>query len=484
MQAGNRQAVVKKNQVIDIRITDLAFGGTGVGKINTPEGEFAVFVENTIPGQLVRARVTKNARRFAECRLLEIIERSPEETEIPYQSIPGAPYATWPMERQREAKRRTALEVYRRIGKVYDIEQRMEVFIESPRSWHYRNKMEYSFSAIRHDLATGQELDDFALGFKHRGTWWMVENLDSESGLFDAILENRMKDIRAWCISSGLPAWHPPRHTGFYRHLVVRKSIARDQLLVNLVTSDQGLEHFSPKAFVDLCRQLLGDRLAGVLHTINRDTGDRVDPLNGYTSLLFGQSLIEEDILGLRFEITMTSFFQTNPECAAILYRRVIDEVTSEGRKPGVVLDLFCGTGTISQLIARHTGEEVVGVDIVESAIADARQNALRNGISNVSFHAADAGKFLTNHPEYREHISVIVLDPPRGGISPKTLRQVIALNAPRIIYISCNPATQARDHLELELAGYALLRISLVDQFPHTAHLEAVALYEKKSQP
>jgi 23S rRNA (uracil-5-)-methyltransferase RumA len=476
----SRHYVLRKNQDIELDVSDLAFGGTGIGRIATEEGDFAVFVENTIPGQRVRARVTKAAKRYAECRLLEVIRRSDEEVETPYQAIPGAPYATWPIEKQQEAKQRSAFQLYNRIGKVTDIGSLFDEYISSPRIWHYRNKMEYSFSAIRYDLETRQELNDFALGFKHRGTWWMVENLDRESGLFDAQWESSMPVIRQWCIDSGLPAWHPPGHHGFFRHIVVRRSLSKDKLLINLVTSDQGLDAFSPHAFVALCRDILGDRLAGVLHTINRDTGDRVDPLNGFTTLISGKAFIEEEILGLQFEVTMTSFFQTNPESAAILYQKVLDYVNAPGRKPGVILDLFCGTGTITQLLAKLTGEEITGVDIVESAIADARQNARRNGIQHVKFFAADAGKFLLNHPEYTNAISVIVLDPPRGGIAPKTLRKVIALDAPRIVYVSCNPATQARDTEHLAEAGYALKKISFVDQFPHTAHLEAVAIYEK----
>jgi len=482
MSESGTPPILRKNQEIEMIISDLAFGGTGIGKIQTEQGDFAVFVENTIPGQLVNARVTKVAKRFAECRLLAVLRRSPEEVEIPYQPIPGAPYATWPIDHQQAAKRQSATELYRRIGKVENLDEVFDAFISSPLFWHYRNKMEYSFSAIRYDLDTGEECDDFALGFKHRGTWWMVENLDRDSGLFDAALESRLHEIRSWCEGTGLPAWHPPGHHGFFRHLVVRKSVVHDQLLLNLVTSDQGLERFDISGFDAFCRGLLGSRMAGLLHTINRDTGDRVDPLNGSTQLISGQSSIEEDILGLRFEITMTSFFQTNPASAALLYKKVLDYVNAPGRPPGVILDLFCGTGTITQLLAQLTGEEVTGVDIVETAIADARQNAVRNGITLVKFHAADVGKFLLEHPEYTGRISVIVLDPPRGGISPKSLRKVIALGAPRIVYVSCNPATQSRDTEILYQAGYELQKLSFVDQFPHTAHLEAVALFEKKN--
>lgn len=476
------QRLFKKNQVIEVTISDMAFGGVGIAKIPTEQGDFAVFVQNTIPGQLVRARVVKCDKRYAECSLQEVLHSSPDEESIPYQRIPGAPYATLPVSKQHEYKLRSAIELYRRIGKVENIEAICEGLISSPTAWHYRNKMEYSFSVIRFDENTQTEHDDFGLGFKHRGTWWCVENLNNDSGMFDATLENALHRIRQWCMATGLPAWHPPQRHGFFRFLVARKSFHSNQVLLNLVTHDQGLESFDRKAFVELLKDVLGERLAGVLHTINPEIGDRIDPLSGKTDRLYGSDHVVESILGLAFEISMTSFFQTNPKCAERLYQKVIDFATAPGApSDGVLMDLFCGTGTIAQLLARSTGKEVVGVDIVESAIEDARRNALRNGLKGLTFHAADVGKFLVQFPEYRNRIHTVVLDPPRAGIAPKTLRKVMDLSPQRLVYVSCNPATQARDVLVLSEGGYVLKSIVFVDQFPHTAHLEAVAWFEKQ---
>lgn len=475
-----KERLFKKNQEIEVVIADLAFGGTGIAKIPTDKGDFAVFVQNTLPGQRVKARVLKCDKRWAECALVEVLALSPEEKDIPWQPIPGAPYIRVPIEQQHAWKLRTVKELYKRIGKVNDLEALVDEFIASPTAFHYRNKMEYSFSVIRHDLTDGKEYDDFGLGFKHRGTWWCVENLDHDSGMFDAQLEENMHRIRTWCESTGLPAWHPPKREGFFRFLVARKSYAHDQILLNLVTSATGVEQFDRNAFVALLRDILGDRLAGVLHTINPEIGDRIDPLTGTTECIFGKDRIVETINGLQFEISMTSFFQTNPGSAERLYNKVIEYAVAPGVEQNkVILDLFCGTGTIAQLLVRHTQCPVVGVDIVESAIEDARANATRNGLSGLTFYAADAGKFLSQYPEYAGNINTIVLDPPRAGIAPKTLRKVIALQAKRIVYVSCNPATQARDTETLAAAGYALKKISFVDQFPHTAHLEAVAVYE-----
>jgi len=478
--AAMHERVLRKNEDIEIRISDLAFGGVGIGKIATDKGEFAVFVQNTIPGQLVRARVEKSQKRFAECKLLEILEPSPDEVHIPYQRIPGAPYATLPVEKQVEYKKRSTLELFKRIGKVSNIESLFDEFIQSPAAWHYRNKMEYSFSVIRYDFDKKDESDDFGLGFKHRGTWWCVEDLDNDSGMFDAELETKLKEVREWCIATGLPAWHPPQRVGFFRYFVVRKSYLTDQLLINLVTSEIDVEKFDAGAFAEMLKSLFGKRLAGVIHTINPNTGDRIDPLLGQTIQLYGDQKITEVINGLKFEISMTSFFQTNPKSAERLYNKVIEYAGVDEANDGrFILDLFCGTGTITQLLGQKSKRKVIGVDIVEDAILDARQNAQRNGISNLEFHAADVGKFLLEYPEYEGKISCLVLDPPRGGIAPKTLRKVLRLNSQRIVYVSCNPATQARDAIDMLEFGYELKKISMVDQFPHTAHIETVALFE-----
>lgn len=461
-------------------IEDMAFGGKGIARVETEKGPFVVFVQNAFPGQVVDAQVAKCKARHAECRLLRVVEPADFEVDLPYQPIPGAPYATVPMEKQHEWKARTALDLYRKIGEVEDLDTLYQGFVPSPLDWHYRNKMEYSFSEIRHDLATDEKVDDFGLGFKHRGTWWAVENLDADSGLFDALVESTLHKVREWCEATGLPAWHPPKREGFFRFLVVRKSYANDGLLVNLVTtSDAPLD---AEGFVECIRGLWGDRVKGILHTLNDDKGERVEAREGSSRVIWGDSTVTEVLHGLSFGISMGSFFQTNPTSAERLYAEVLALALEgvENRPQDVIMDLFCGTGTIGQLVAKHANTPVVGVDIVPSAIEDAREAAKRNGLTGVEFVAADAGKFLLENPEYQGKIHTVILDPPRAGISPKTLRKVMRLGAQRLVYVSCNPATQARDLVVLRAQGYALKSLKLVDQFPHTAHVEAVALIEK----
>ena len=221
---------------------------------------------------------------------------------------------------------------------------------------------------------------------------------------------------------------------------------------------------------------------AQYLSDINDDIADRAKFDQGPSETISGANTITENLLGLDFEISMQSFFQTNPKCAEKLYTKVIEYVF-EGNdlSSGVVMDLFCGTGTIGQLIgSKLPNSKVIGVDIVESAIENAKKNALKNGVTNIGFYAADVGKFLVEYPQYQGGIDTIILDPPRAGIAPKTLLKVIALDAKRIVYVSCNPATQARDIAQLTEAGYTLKKMSLVDQFPHTSHVEAIAVFEK----
>lgn len=477
-----RQKMFRKGEVLDLTITGLAFGGKGIAKIPTEKGDFTVFVQNTFPGQKVKAQVLLCKNRHAECRLREVIERSSEEVDIPYQPIPGAPYASFPIEVQHKHKVETTLDLFKKIGGLENPEEVYEGFIPSPSNWHYRNKMEYSFSSILHDLDSNEKVDGFGLGFKHRGTWWAVENLDKDSGIFDEQIENDLRKIRDWCENTGLPAWHPPKREGFFRFLVIRRSFAENSLLVNIVTTSGGEGQFNPKQFADFLVSLWGDRVRGVLHTINDDIGERVEARAGSSKLVYGKERITEELHGIKFDISMSSFFQTNPKSAERLYAEVLTLALESdlGDENSIVLDLFCGTGTISQLLSKQHSGKVVGVDIVESAIEDARISAERNGVTNVQFHAADVGKFLLEYPQYKGNIRTLVMDPPRAGISPKSLRKVIRLQADRMVYVSCNPATQARDIATLAENGYKLKLFKLVDQFPHTSHVESIALFER----
>ena len=475
--------MIHRGQELTLLITAYAFGGRGIARLQENEQHFTIFVDNAFPGQTVLAKIETKRKNFAEAKLLEVIERSADEQSQLFQEISGGPYIHVPVAIQEKYKQESTLETFARLSGLRDSPEKFDVFISSPAHYHYRNKMEYSFSCIEHDLDTNQELDDaFALGFKRRGTWWKVESLNKPSGLFDEIWESKLKELRLFLFKTGLPAWHPPQKKGFFRHIVVRKSFLKNELPINLVTSSEGIENFDLKAFTDFLLNLHPGRIAGLWHTINDNVADRAKIENGSSTLLYGSPVIEEELSGLRFQISMESFFQTNPACAELLYAKALDFLFEEPFEDGdIAMDLFCGTGTIAQLMAkRNPNVRIIGVDIVEKAISDAKENALKNQNSSVEFYAADVGKFLKEYPEFQGKIKRIMLDPPRAGIAPKTLQKVLALGAQSIVYISCNPATQARDANTLAMAGYQLEKYALADQFPHTGHIESIAKFVK----
>ena len=476
---------VKRGEILELHIEDYAFGGKGIGRIKSEYGEFVVFVPNSLPGQQVKAQVKKVSKAYAETKLLEVLQTSEDEVMVPYQEIPGAPYIKLPVDKQHAYKKQSTLELFRRIGKVDHIDTLLDEFVASPDSYHYRNKMEYAFSAIGYDHDLKKDVDEFTLGFKKRGTWWCGDDLKKDSGLFDKEVEDKLKFIKEYCEDTGLPPWHGPKRTGFFRYLVIRKSFKTNQILFNLVTTSDELANFDIQKFADFLVGQFGPRLAGLLHTINDESGDRTLATTGKISLVYGEDKIVEELLGLSFEISMKSFFQTNPKSAEKLYDKVVEYALE--RKDtvdnNVVLDLFCGTGTIGQILAsRSENAQIVGVDIVEEAIENAKENATRNNIKGVKFYAADVGKFLYEHPQYQGKIRTIILDPARAGVAPKTMQKIINLGAERMVYVSCNPATQARDIDLLAQASYQIEKFSLVDQFPHTSHVESVMLLEKRS--
>ncbi|MFV0247718.1 MAG: 23S rRNA (uracil(1939)-C(5))-methyltransferase RlmD [Tenacibaculum sp.] len=483
MQVRESKKFVKKGEHLELLIEDYAFGGRGIGRIRSDLGEFVVFVPDTLPGQLVRAKVEKSKQNYAECKLLEVIQVSEHEIKSPYQAIPGAPYINLPIEKQYKYKYNSTMMLFKKIGKIENIESCFDEFIASPNIFHYRNKMVYAFSAIGYDSQAKISIDQFTLGSKKRGMWWVCENLNKDSGIFDAELESNLYKIRQYCQAAKLPPWHSPKKKGFFRYLVVRKSYKTNQLLFNLVTTSDCLPDFDLKKFGKFLIELFKGRVAGFLHTINDEIGDRTIPTNGNLKLIYGKDKIVEQLLNLNFEISIKSFFQTNPKSAEKLYSKVLEYALEkkETIDNSVVMDLFCGTGTIGQIIAsKATNTQIIGVDIVASAIEDARKNAKRNKVKGVKFFVADVGRFLYEHPEYKQKIKTVILDPARAGIAPKTLKKIINLEADRLVYVSCNPATQARDTEELVNANYEIKKISLVDQFPHTSHIETVVLFEK----
>ncbi len=429
---------------LELEIDSLAYGGRGVARADG----FVVFVAGALPGDRVRAEVTKPKRRFAEARVIELLEPSPERVpdrcDHGGESCPGAPWQGLAYERQLAEKQQQVEDALRRIGGLDGFE--LEPIEPATERWRYRNKLEYSF---------GERGGELVLGFHARGRW--DEIVDAEDCLLASEANNaKRNEIRAWGREQALSGYDRRAERGALRNLVVREGRRTGELQTRLVTSAEAI----PKPPVDL-------------HTVIDGPAGGTD---GPTGVLGAERLTEE-LCGLRFEISHPAFFQTNTEMAERLYGIAAEMAGLDGG--GRVFDLYCGIGTLGLTLAPHAGE-VLGIEIVPEAVADAEHNAELNGIGNARFVAADARTGIRPLVEAEGKPDLVVVDPPRAGLSQKIVRRVIECEAPRIVYVSCNPTTLAPNAAQLEEAGYRLRRVKPVDMFPQTPHIECVALLEK----
>jgi 23S rRNA (uracil1939-C5)-methyltransferase len=445
MAGGERPTTARprRGAELDLEVTSLAQGGRGVARSNG----FVVFVSGALPGDLVRARLTKSKRSYAEATVVERLrpssERRPDSCVHDGEPCPGAPWQGLPYERQLEEKSGHVAEALERIGGLERFE--LEPIEPAPTEWRYRNKLEYSF---------GETEDELVLGFHRRGSW--EEVLGAEDCLLASKENNAARNaVRDWARSEGLPAYDPRTHEGVLRNLVVRDSRLEAEPQTRLVTS--------PAAFT---------RPPVDLHTVIEGTGSGTE---GPTGVL-GRERIAEELCGLRFEISPFAFLQTNSAMAERLYDRVAAAAGLTGSER--VFDLFCGIGTIALRLARDAGE-VWGVESVPEAVADAERNAEINGIENAAFAADDARLGIRPLIERAGKPDVVVVDPPRAGLSKKVVRRLIECEARRVVYVSCNPTTLAPNAAQLTEAGYRLRRVQPLDLFPQTPHVECVALLE-----
>ena len=459
---------MKKGEIFEGMVEGLNFPNKGILHI---EGE-AVTVKHVLPGQKIRATVCKRRGGTWEGRLLEILEPSPLETETNvcrHFGVCGG-CSCQSISYGEQLKLKEAM-IKKLIGE-YCPESAFEGIIGSRRPSCYRNKMEYSF---------GDEVKDgpLMLGLHKRGSFHdivTVEDCRIADGDFRKILMGTLE----LCREEGLSFYRKMRHEGYLRHLLIRKAWKTGEILVALVTSGQteGLENEEAflGRFVHMAKQLpLEGTLAGVLHMRNDSQADVVK--SDRTTILYGRDFFYEELLGLRFKITPFSFFQTNSCGAEVLYRTVRDYIGETQEK--LVYDLYSGTGTIAQVLA-PVAKKVIGVEIVEEAVAAARENAALNGLSNCEFLAGDVLKTLASIAEKPD---LIVLDPPREGIHPKALPMILSYGVERIVYISCKPTSLARDLGVFAAAGYQLQRACCVDMFPGTAHVETVCLLSRKDK-
>jgi 23S rRNA (uracil1939-C5)-methyltransferase len=445
----------QRGDELDLHIDSLAYGGAGVART----GGYVVFVRDAVPGDRVRAVVTKRKRAYAEARAIEIVEPSPERVP-PVADHPGAPWQVLPYERQLEIKAEQVDDALRRIGKLDGFE--LEPIVPAVEQWRYRNKLEFSFG-------TGDD-GQLVCGFHAPGSWERIIHIDDCLLQSERGNEARRAALR-WCREKGLGAYDRRTSEGLLRNLVVREGRRTGELQVRLVTSPQDVDltGFAEAVGVD---SVLWTRAAGVAETT----------VGGETEVLHGIEAIDEELAtgvgdALRFRISAEAFFQTNTEMAERLYGTAAEFAGLKGWER--VYDLFCGIGTIGLTLAGRSGE-VWGLEIVEEAIADAIANARRNDIRNARFFAGDVRLAMRELVEEAGRPDVLVVDPPRAGLSAKIVRRIIEASPKRIVYVSCNPTTLAPNAAQLVEAGYALRRVRPVDMFPQTPHIESVALLER----
>jgi 23S rRNA (uracil1939-C5)-methyltransferase len=449
-----RRARPSRGDELELTVDSLAHGGSGVAR---REG-FVVFVQGAVPGDRVRATVTKAKRGYAEARVVELLDPSPDRI-APRAAHPGAPWQVLPYERQLAEKERQMADALERLGG-FD-QPPVEPIVPAAEEWRYRNKLEYSFGA---DDGGG-----LVLGFHRAGRWNEIDDVTE-----DVLASHRVDEVRErvkeWCRVEGLTPWDRRDNSGLLRNLVVREGTRTGTLQARLVTSAGELraDELAEAAGAD---SFLWTRTGGVSET-TRD---------GETRNLRGpMKIVEElDVLGarLRFEVSPEAFFQVNTAMAERLYGSAAELAGLTGRER--VFDLFSGIGTIGLALATAAGE-VWGVEVVERAVADAARNARLNAIDNARFFAGDVRTSVRPLVEQAGKPDVVVVDPPRAGLSAKIVRRVLETEPRRIVYVSCNPTTLAPNARQVADAGYRLVTVRPVDMFPQTPHIECVALLER----
>ena len=452
-------APVRKDEEVELQVDSLAYGGNGVARLNG----FVVFVRRGLPGDRVRARVTKVKRGFAEALAVDVLEPSPHRVEAPcahYPACGGCRFQDLAYEVQAAAKEEQVRDALKRIGGIADAP--VEPILPAESQFFYRNKLEYSFT---------QTPSGPALGFHKAGRW--DEVLEIEKCWLTTDLGNAIRNaVRDWAREENLEAYDQAEHTGYLRHLVYREGRNTGQVLVVLVTAPG--EKFERDYFVEVLRRF--PEVKSIHWAIN-DQPSEVTNLP--STLLWGDDAIEEELLGRRFRVRPNAFLQTNTEMAEQLYALAIEYAGLTGTE--TVYDLYCGTGTIGLSMAKHA-LSVWGVDISEESIACALENLDLNQIGNAAFFAGNVGQVLEELAERAGPADVVVVDPPRAGLAGKALRRTGELGAPKLVYISCNPTTLASDVKVLrEQYGYELVRTKPVDMFPHTPHVETVSLLTRE---
>jgi 23S rRNA (uracil1939-C5)-methyltransferase len=443
----------RRGDELELHVDRLAYGGAGVARANG----YVVFVRDAVPGDRVRARITRSKRSFAEADSVELLDPSPDRIE-PVAPHPGAPWQVLPYERQLAEKGAQVRDALERLGGFES--PPVEPIVPAEQRLRYRNKVEYSFGA--------DEEGELVLGFHRRGRFDLIDDVGADILASERVDELR-EVVKDWCRGEGLSPWDRRAQTGLLRNLVVREGRRTGRLQARVVTSPGSQFRASELAAAAPADSVLWTRAASVAETTRE----------GVTERIKGEEKLEERLSGLTFRISPDAFFQTNTEMAERLYGTAADLAALSGRER--VLDLFCGIGTIALVFALDAGE-VWGVELLEEAVADAIENARLNGVDNARFFAGDVRLAMRPLLEQAGQPDVVVVDPPRAGLSNKVVRRVLEAKAKRIVYVSCNPTTLAPNARQFCDAGYELRTVRPVDMFPQTPHIECVALLERSA--
>lgn len=460
---------LKKGQQIEVEISNVAFGGKGLAHVDG----MVVFVDQAVPRDRVIARITKKKKSFAEARTIELLTASPQRVTAPciYSGYCGG--CKWQFldyAYQLQYKQQHVYEALEHIAQIKNV--LVHPTITSDKQYGYRNKMEFSCATRRWLLPEelGREDIDMgmAVGLHVPGTFDKV--LDVDRCFLQPDLGNLLlAEVKQYIKASPLPIYGLRTHEGFWRFVVLRHSAAYDQWMVNLVTASDEPDHLKPLA------EILIQKYPQVVSVINNITARKAAVAVGENEMvLAGQAVLRDRIGPFEFELSANSFFQTNTLGAKRLYDTVKAFAGLTGQE--TVVDLYCGAGTISIYLASQA-KAILGMEMVQSAVSDAQRNCKHNGIDNCHFIAGDIRYTLSQ----LEHCpDVMIIDPPRSGMHKDVVKQIMALGPRKIVYVSCNPATQARD-LELMKEVYEVVEVQPVDMFPHTYHIEAVARLVRK---
>ena len=467
----NDSLTIKKGLEPELKIESLAYGGMGLAKIDN----FVIFVKNAIPGQIVKAFIYKKKKGYAEARVTSVIKESPNAIEVKCNHYwICSKLQSLSYKEQLKEKEKQVEEAFQRIGGFIDFKLN-EIKGADP-VYNYRNKMEFTFSPNSWVLESEPKGVDssFALGLHIPGRFDKILNIE-ECHIQPEIGNKILSVAQEICLKHpDLKPYNPKTNVGFLRHLMLRFGANTDQLMVNIVTAYDDINKLSP-----LIDRLL-DEISEITSMVNNVNTRKADVAYGeFENLIFGNPYIEEKIGELTFEISANSFFQTNTYQGETLYSEVVKAAGLTGKE--VVYDLYCGTGSIALYLAKNA-KEVYGFEVIRSSLENAEKNSVINNIDNVHFLKANLDTFFKTGqlPRKVPKPDVIVVDPPRAGMHPDMSGYLHKLKAKKIIYVSCNPTTQARDAQILTENGYKIKNSVMVDMFPHTPHIETVMLLSK----